>query len=126
MPVRAASCFEVVCDNADTVPSCDGGWDDGPIHFPTEQDAVDYARTAGFVIVGTTVLCAECSATRDCERLGHQWDTWTDGEHLGVTFKKRHCDHCGIGDFSEEFQQAVLLAEVRDIVNNADQAGHDA
>jgi hypothetical protein len=115
----------VTCDNDGTVPSCNGGWEEGAMHFESEQEAIEVSRTYGFVVVGGSVLCSGCASSRDCARLGHQWDEWTDGEHLGVTFRRRYCDHCNTSEHSQEFQQVVLLAEVRDIVDRAERAGSD-
>lgn len=119
MPVQTAQCFEVICDNAGQA-FCDGGWDEGAPHFPSVTEATDYAtKYAGFVITGTTVLCDHCAARRDCDRLGHQWAEWNESEYLGVRFERRFCDHCGTGEYSPEFQQAVLLREAADTIDTA-------
>lgn len=123
MPVSPKSCFEVTCDQEKTEPSCDGGWDEGALHFETEKDAIETARTYGFVIVGDSVLCPSCARKRECERLGHKWEDWTDQEYLGVAYQRRDCEHCDATEHSPEYELAVLMHQTKMIVDNPAAAG---
>lgn len=118
MTIRITSCYEVVCDNAGQA-HCDGGWDEGAPHFLTKDEAVGYARQAGFVVTGLDVLCGRCAARRDCDRLGHQWGDWEDVTHMAVPFRRRSCRHCDTDERDANFNEIVLLNQVRHILDNA-------
>lgn len=106
--IRSMTCYEVTCDR-----DCDGrGWDDGVPHFDTRDEAIDYARRAGFLIAGATVLCADCARDADCEVTGHQMpDEWFDGHIHGVPHRYRYCEHCNHCEYDLPFRQ--ILVQIR-------------
>ncbi len=115
--IRSTVCYEVTCDRG-----CDGrGWDEGTPHFDTEAEAVDHARSCGFVIVGDTVLCLSCAQKADCERTGHQMpDRWFDGHIPSVPYRYRYCEHCDHCEYDPPWHQILVQVRVAEIVAAAD------
>lgn len=114
--IAVKTCYEITCDR-----DCDGrGWDEddgGTPHFDTEAEAIEYARSCGFVIVGGSVLCQSCARVADCERTGHQWGEWRPRDPYGVPCKRRECEHCGHGEYDQPFEELSVLVQAARIVN---------
>ena len=100
MTTHTRVCVWVVCDG----PSCDRdkGWPDdgGPLHFATEQAALDYVLGedgGGWTrLPDRRLLCRSCSEAADCDATGHQMTPWY--RHCGDPgIELRHCSHCGRG-----------------------------
>jgi hypothetical protein len=119
MTIRRTTCVEIVCDNIDTVPRCDGGWDEGPVHFHDEAEAVDYAARAGWRITAGVILCNTCANAADCDRTGHRWGQWEDNQVYGVDCQRRWCEHCGTADLGPGYDEVVLMRQLQVIIDNA-------
>lgn len=114
--IQVKVCYELVCDR-----DCNGrGWDDSTPHFDTRDEAVAYARSAGFVVVGDRALCQSCAADADCEATGHQWDEWDEWDDktlYGVAYRHRWCAHCGAGGYDPPAAELGVLLDAARIVN---------
>lgn len=111
MTVRSRACVWVECDNPQCGP--DRGWpDEGPFHFQTEQDALDYVLGDEGGLGWTRMpdgrlLCRTCSEHVDCDLTGHQRTPWRPGAVPGgidPSIEVRWCTHCG-GGFEERFAE---------------------
>lgn len=106
MTVRQVQCFIPECD------TCDEPWDghDYIPHCETAEKAIAYARSHGWLIVGTSMRCRECAAEADCTATGHQFDEWEDVEIPDVLpHRMRRCDHCGEIEHDPPFGQLMLF-----------------
>jgi hypothetical protein len=112
--INKVACWEVTCDT----PGCDP-WDDGTPHFPTEQEAIDYAIANGFV-VGSRVLCEDCACDADCEATGHRWGGWSDITAYGVPYRRRYCEHCQKTETDQPIGEIAALVDAARIVNGDD------
>jgi hypothetical protein len=110
MSVKTSVCVRVECDGE----QCDRnkGWpDEGPYHFASEQDALQYVlgeNGLGWTnLPGERLLCRGCSERADCQATGHQWTEWRSGYRNGqpdASIEVRWCTHCGSG-FEERFAE---------------------
>jgi hypothetical protein len=102
MTVNSHACVTIECDGGCT----DKGWDEGALHFASEQEALEYVL--GEDERGWTrrpdgrLLCRSCSEDADCEALGHQWSKWRD-HHRDDAIQWRCCEHCR-GGFDERLK----------------------
>ena len=112
------TCYTVEC----ATEGCDP-WDEGIPHFPTPDEAVDYARGAGWTVVGDTARCESCSRRADCERTGHQWDAWRACTHNGVPYRTRWCDHCAATEYDPPAEELAALIDAARIINAAASSG---
>jgi hypothetical protein len=103
MSVHTRTCVWVLCDG----PSCDRekGWPDGPFHFDSEAEAVEYVVSEDGMgwtrLPDGRLLCRACSEEADCAATGHQPTEW----HRRSTdpgIEIRWCVHCG-HEFEERF-----------------------
>lgn len=98
MSVHTRACVWVLCDG----PDCDSdkGWEDGPFHFDSESEALEYV--VGEDGMGWTrlpngrLLCRACSEQADCAATDHQWSSWRK-HRTDPAIEWRICQHCGNG-----------------------------
>ena len=112
MTMRIRTCYTLVCE-AD--PQCDW-WEtsaDGfDPHFPTAEEAREYAAEAGWLLDADRTVCARHATEAKCRAEGHDWGEWKpfrcDGrlpEHRDGSWEARLCvrNHCQ----QQEQRQAV-------------------
>ncbi|MFG1846698.1 hypothetical protein [Micromonospora carbonacea] len=123
MTFKAKTCFEIVCDGG-----CENPWEDDAVpHFDTESEAVEYAKQAGWSVIGGRALCSECLSKAACERTGHLWGDWSARDHHGIAYRSRWCDRCGERDydppFDELYPRVQALRDAEEILRAAAGAG---
>ena len=118
MAVNVHTCVSLLCDG----PNChDGGWDDGVPHFPTVDEAVDYAQKLGWLITNVRALCPTCAAAVECAATAHRWAAWDDRvSPRGIEFRRRLCGHCGGAEYDPPFEELLVLSDLAQIVDEAD------
>lgn len=107
MKFARRTCVELHCDGG-----CENkGWDDGPPHFATATEALDYARAYAWTFPDGSALCHHCTADAECRDRGHRWDLWHQRQDMGVAYRKRFCTHCSADETDPPFD--VLCEQVR-------------
>lgn len=109
-------CFELHCDGG-----CDGnGWDEGPPHFTSRVEALNYAEQYGWTLRDGQALCSSCSRKWECADRGHEWDSWCDRSRMGVVYRQRFCEHCGDDETDPPFDvlcdQAAAVRDAEDVL----------
>ena len=67
------TCFTVACSQCGAAPE----YDDGTIHYPTSDEALNSAvEHCEWTRDGDRLLCTSCAAVEVCARDGHQWGDW--------------------------------------------------
>ncbi len=100
-------CFTIACD-AD--PECDP-WEEGQLHFPTVEAALDWARGNEWLVAGERLVCPDHARQADCEATEHRWGEWWDGTlEDEVSYRKRCCEHCGEPEYDPPFRELCLLS----------------
>jgi hypothetical protein len=114
MTIARHSCVTAVCD------SCGDGWEDGPWHFGSAAEALNYLRRGEWLVTDGLLLCPDCALRADCEATGHQYSEWRPAVMEGVPFQERSCGHCCRAEYDPPFAQLSNLLHVARTVNQLD------
>lgn len=115
--ITRTECYEIRCDGG-----CDDhGWDEGIAHYPSQQEAIETARSYGWTITGARALCPNCTRDAECAATSHQWGDWQDSTRTvaGMRYRSRYCEHCSASETDPPFQALVALHEAAEVVGEA-------
>lgn len=111
------TCFTLLCD------SCGDGWEEGPWHFTSQEEALDCVRKCDWLLTAGKVLCPSCAETAVCEATGHQLTDWEDRVWEGAAFRRRNCGHCSLIEYDPPFEELSDLLHVARTVNGLTEEG---
>jgi hypothetical protein len=118
MAMHNNTCYWLDCDD------CDGGhYDDYVPHFDSPEQAIEFARSEGWLVMPDRLLCPVCAARLDCAVTGHQWTDWYDDYQYGVTYRERECLHCCADESDPPRSQLRVLLE---LAREVDESGGGA
>jgi hypothetical protein len=106
MSHKVHQCVTVSCDDCG-----DDCWDEGPLHWPTLEAALEYLGDgpdeevggSGWTITSDLQICDRCTRVRACAAMGHPMGDWiTVKDGLGAV------RWCGCG---RELEHGVRVVE---------------
>lgn len=122
MSINVHTCVSAVCDTCG-----DHFGEEGDLHFPTAEEALNELRRNAWLVTDARLLCSSCALAADCDATGHQHGSWQDGAIDGVTYRQRFCEHCGTSEFDpprEQLHELLYLARVvNGVSHNIDSEG---
>lgn len=94
MSARTVTCLVVACDVCGTEDGDpNGDYGGGTPHFSSVEEAAEFWRHTGWIVVGDRFVCSQCAANEECARMGHTGD-WRSVVREDYVGSLRWCDTC--------------------------------